>query len=77
MKRKKVINMVRCEECGQEIPYRNDYPTIEEYELCIKKDIPEDVLCHTCTYICIFHEERHYKCSDYNKKDRERGVLCG
>ena len=61
--------MVRCEECGQEIPLINDIPTPEEYELSVKKDIPKDALCHTCTYICIFHEERHYKCFDYNKKD--------
>ncbi len=55
-----------CEKCGQEIW---KYETPEYYELSVKKDIPKDALCHTCTYICIFHEERHYKCSDYHKKE--------
>ena len=66
--------MVRYEECRQEI-WKCE--TREEYKLRVKKDIPKNALCHTCTYVCLFHEQRHYKCSDYNKKDRERGVSCG
>lgn len=56
----------KCDECDE--CYGEYIPTPEEFEENIKKDIPKDALCHSCTYVCIFHEGHHYKCPEYIKK---------
>ena len=58
-----------CPTCGHEY-YEEEYiPTPEEFEEEVKKDIPKDALCHSCFFVCIFHEAYHYKCPEYKLKE--------